>query len=332
MSSEGNSVTRRYMLQTLGATGSAAVAGCIGGGSDEPDSEETPVDEGEDSNPEPTTEEPTYELPESEHVDTAEFFKDLIILPPGEEYAGASYSPSKLHENYDTTFMGVLDTDNAYDKFDFSDEDIPESFVEEKPVGYYPKVKVDQLPNNVSEGDVVQQLQEDGYSKDREIGNFEVYTTRGGKYLHAVGNERHFVSWSSSDSQERANGMMDSVLEQEVEEQLTLGVDIEEVIDALNVQDSLTMTKQDSLLPIDPDYQPEISVSSVDFEEGTKYAAWVFEDEQAAGTAYNLLQNEDSFNSYESLEKEGRFVTAAKGDYNPAEINAAPLLISDTGY
>lgn len=328
MSSDGDGVTRRYMLQTLGATGAAAVAGCMGGGGDEPDSEETPVDEEEDSTPVQTTEEPDYELPESEHVDTADFFKEWMLLPPGDEFAAASYSPSKLNEQYDTTLLSVIGQEHNYDIFDFSEADIPEAFVEEDQGDYKPTLKVDQLPGGVSEEDVIQQLQDAGYSKDRQIGGFEVYTGEGEP--RAVGKGRHILGWVSGSAPNQAiHNYMNSVLEQETEDQLKPGPETKAVVDALNIQDSLTIQKGiGTSMPINRNYQPELGATSVNFEEGTKYGAWVFEDEETAETAYSMLEPDDSFSNFENIERNGRFITASEGDYSTGELNANPLQLS----
>jgi hypothetical protein len=212
-----------------------------------------------------------------------------------------------------------------YDKFEFYDFNVPETFIEENPGKGSPTVKIDQLPNTVSEDDIVQQLLDQGYRTSREIGDYTLYTHRADKCPHAVGNGRHIVGWAYSVPLERANDVIVDVLEQEAKDELTPGVETREVIEVLDVHDSLTMIKDDTYMPIDQDYQPEIGASSVNFEEQSRYGAWAFEDEMTADTAFSLLQNEDLWGEYDNMERTGRFITAAEGNYNLEEIDLIQL-------
>lgn len=310
--------SRRRVLQTLGATGAAAVAGCMGGGSDEPDSEETPTEDEQNNAPSQTSEEPNYGLPDSEHIEPDEFVTGWMLLPPGEDLSAMAYSPSQTSEQHGTTYAETQNVDYLYDMFEFHDSDIPETFVQEKNNQWQSEMKVDQLPNNVSEEDVAQQLQDAGYHKDTEIGDFDVY--RGGEGgPRAVGQGKHILSHPINiGDDESAMQYMDNFLSQRVEDELRPGDETMGVINALNVKDSITLRKNEHnnlVTGVNDSRQPVMGAASVDMEAGEKYGAWIFEDEQTAGTVHAMKKDEDLLGYFEEISQESRIITA-RGTYN----------------
>ena len=331
MSSDGEGVTRRYVLQTLGATGAGAIAGCLGGGSD--DSEDTEKDTETDTTPEDTsTPEPDYSLPESEHVNPVDMATEWMIFPDdqGDYLQAVALSPSKLSENYDASFSEDIGADDKYGMFEFSHSDIPETYVQKAMEPWQSLYKVDQLPNSVSEEDVAQQLEEAGYSRQHERGEFEVY--RGDDGFHAVGNDRHIVVLEgdiASISEQR--DLMFRVLEETNENRYQIPQIMQNGLENINVQDSLTMLKRGDMAYMPStetnSHQPEMAMSSVNFENGTKYGSWPFESSQSAENALTLLQAQDSLrDNYSNVELNDRTVTASGGEYELSEMNASTWL------
>lgn len=318
MSSEGgNGVTRRYMLQALGATGTGVLAGCMGGDDGSSSDGGTPTEEN-NTTPVQTTESNPYELPESEHIEPDDFMLGWMLLPPGDTLAAATYSPSQASEQYGTTYAEVFGLDGLYDAFDFHENDVPETFLQEKDNQWHSVMKVDQLPKNVTEEDIVQQLQDAGYHKEKEMGDFEVY--RGGNEgPRAVGQDMHIASHPvGTGDDDSAMTYMDYFLSQRVEDDLQPGNDTTAVIDALNVQDSITLRVDDvshMVQGIQGSRQPEIGATSVNMETGDKYGAWVFEDEQTADIVHEIKKDEDLMAYFEEISQEGRVITG-QGSYN----------------
>jgi len=321
MESDQDDVPRRYVLQTLGALGTGGLAGCLGG--DSSDSSEDLEDGTEtDSTPEETsTPEPDYSLPESEHVNPVDMATEWMIFPDdqGDDLEAVAMSPSKLSENYDASFTEDIGADDKYGMFEFSHFDIPETYVQRAMEPWESLYKVDQLPGNVSEGDVTQQLENAGYSKQHERGDFEVYRGEGG--FHAVGNDRHVVVLEgdvASISQQR--DLMFRVLEETNENRYKIPEAMQRGLEQIDGRDSLTLMKGPGYVPMPSadtnTHQPNIGMSSVDFEEGTKYGAWPFEDKQSAENALTLLQNNEVRDGYSNLELDNKTVTASGGDYD----------------
>ncbi|AOV95400.1 hypothetical protein AQV86_05800 [Nanohaloarchaea archaeon SG9] len=331
MESDQDDVPRRYVLQTLGALGTGGLAGCLGG--DSSDSSEDPEDGTEtDSTPEDTsTPEPDYSLPESEHVNPVDMATEWMIFPDdqGDDLEAVAMSPSKLSENYDASFSEDIGADDEYGMFEFSHFDIPETYVQKAMEPWESLYKVDQLPGNVSEEDVAQQLEDAGYSKQHERGDFEVYRGEGG--FHAVGNDRHVVVLEgdiASISQQR--DLMFRVLEETNENRYQISELISQGFEALNVGDSLTVQKGPGgvYMPSTDtsNHQPQLGISSVDFSEGEKFGAWPFEDRQTADNALTLLENKDVRYGYDQLELQGNTVTASGGNYEFNEMNNGGFL------
>jgi len=60
--------------------------------------------------------------------------------------------------------------------------------------------------------------------------------------------------------------------------------------------------------------QPSVGATTLGIDEGAKYSAWVFEDEQLATSVRNYLQNEGLRNGYETVETDGRVLKAVGPD------------------
>jgi len=337
MESDQDDVPRRYVLQTLGALGTGGLAGCLGG--DSSDSSEDPEDGTEtDSTPEETsTPEPDYSLPESEHVNPVDMATEWMIFPDdqGDDLEAVALSPSKLSENYDASFTEDLGADDKYGMFEFSHFDIPETYVQKAVEPWDSLFKVDQLPGNISEEDVAQQLEDAGYSKQHERGEFEVY--RGDDGFRAVGGDRHVVVLGSSNaSTSQQRDLMFRVLEETNENRYKIPETMQRGFEELDIQDSLTVRKNPGYVPMPStgttSHQPDIGMSSVNFQEGEKYGAWPFQDRQSAENALTLLQNNEVRDGYSNLELENDTVTASGGDYNlHEEMNSGGfLIVSDT--
>ena len=322
-------VTRRYLLQTGAATLAAGLAGCSGGnnsdGSDEADEENS---SDVDTTPEETTEpEPDYSLPESEHANPVDMATEWMLYPDdgGEELQAVALSPSALDEHYDKSFTRDIGAHEKYSPFEFHHTDIPETYVQHVNDPWDSRFKVDQLPKNVTKAGLGHQLKDAGYEFREEKGDFDVYEGEDG--LHAIGDDRHIVVLQSSTaSTSKQRDLMSRILEQKNEDDYQPSETMQNGLDKIDVQDSLTMFKAPHLAYMTStgttSHQPEMAISSVDFEEGKKYGAWPFQDEQSAESAVSLLNAEENPRyGFSDVELDEKTVTASDANYDLNEMN-----------
>jgi len=254
---------------------------------------------------------------------------EWMIFPDdqGDDLEAVALSPSALSEHYHESFAEDIGADDEYGLFEFSHADIPETYVQNASDPWDSRFKVDQLPGNVSEDDVAQQLEDAGYSKQHERGELEVY--RGEDGFHAVGDNRHVVvlgSQNASTSQQR--DLMFRVLEETNDDRYELPEFMQDGLDSISVQDSLSLHMNPVIgymHSVDSDeYQPKMGISSVDFESGEKYGAWPFENAQTAENAMTILQAHDGeYNDgFEEPRLDGTVITASGADYQLEEMNA----------
>lgn len=338
-SGQENSHTRRYLLQTGAAALATGLAGCAGGnGSDGSDDSDEEDSSDVDSTPEQTTDsEPDYSLPESEHANPVDMATEWMIFPDdqGDDLEAVALSPSAMDENYDASFSEDIGADEKYEVFEFNHTDIPETYVQKAIEPWESKFKVDQLPNNVSEEDVVQQLEDSGYSMRHQRGDFEIYAGEDG--FHAVGNDRHIVVLEgdvASTSQQR--DLMFRVIEETNENTYELPETMENGLNAINEQDSLSISMMPNIAYMistgTRSNQPPLAITSVNFDDGEKYGAWPFEDAQKAENALRLLEgSEEELNDgFENTSREGKTVTASGGEYGLSQMNyGSNLAFSD---
>jgi hypothetical protein len=246
----------------------------------------------------------------------------------GQELQAIAYSPSKLAENYDKAFVEDLtDGVKSYSPFEFSHEDIPESFVQKAVTPWDSHYKVDQLPNNVTEDDVTEQLQDSGFEKIDDSGGFEVYS--GGSTPHAVGEDRHVVilgALGSSTSEQE--GLMSRVIKEANQNAYEVPDPIQDGLEALEIEDSLTIENAITGLGYTPStesgsLQPEYGIASVDLEAGSKNGAWPFQDESGAENAESVLSRGEGElrDGYTNIGRQGRVVTASGASYDIEEMN-----------
>ena len=333
-------VTRRYLLQTGAAALATGLAGCSGGnnsdGSDETDEENS---SDVDTTPEETAEpEPDYSLPESEHANPVDMATEWMIFPDdqGDDLEAVALSPSAFDENYDASFAEEIGADEKYEVFEFNHTDIPETYIQDADDPWDSKFKVDQLPKNVTKAGLGHQLKDAGYEFREEKGDFDVYEGEDG--LHAIGDDRHIVVLQGSiASTSKQRDLMFRVLEESNENRYEIPETIQNGLDAVQEQDSLTISMHPAV-PYMPSvdnssYQPELGIASVNFETGEKYGAWPFIDEQSAENALTFLENhEGGFNDgFENISLNGSTITASGGEYGLNQMNYSnQIVVSDT--
>lgn len=315
MSSEGVDDTRRYILQTVGGALTAGLAGCSGGGNSDSNGNNTPT---ETSTQVQTTSEPDYALPESEHANPAQMIRRWTNVP-GDELDVSAYSPSKLSDNYDTTLMKARSSEQIYDMFDFDSGDIPEAFVQDKEVPWRSALKVDQLPNNVTESKVIDQLREAGFTKDREQGDFEVYSRNNtSTTFRAVGDDRHVVVWGPTAEDDDRNNYLNRALQQRNEDTYELREVEQGLLEVLDLQDSVTIWQPEATpLAGNMEGSLRIGADTVDFESGSRRQAFAFENEGRAETAYHVLKDESG--DFSSIDHRGQFLIT-EANYNIDEL------------
>lgn len=344
----GNSphLQRRHLLQSLGITGMTAVAGCLGGDDSEPDPEPDTQDQDQDSETDTQDQEQepeNYDTPESEHIDT-----ETLIENWGTTYSLHerdmidSFSPSQVNEKYDTTWTDGNYATGRYDVFSFSHEDIPETVIQETPdSGNHNILKVDQIPSGASKEDMESALEESGYTKDSELGEFSIYTTVDEKEARAVGGGKHIIAFHNSSSPGPATNVHMDYLNQALEDHRADGTslheDVQDLMNTLDVRNSFTALRSEHLWT---DFvsgfhgdQPSAGAVTVDFDDETKYAAWKFGDEETAQQAYESItgSNGEISNGFTQVDQEGQYLTAAGGyelqdNFEPSVPSSTPII------
>lgn len=206
------------MLQKLGTMGAAGLAGCSGdndSNESEPGSGDSDVTETDTAPEDTSTPEPDYSLPESEHANPVDMATGWMIFPDDQVDAlqAVALSPSKLSENLDVSFSEDIGADDKYEMFEFSHEDIPETYVQRATDPWASEYKVDQLPGSVSETSMAHQLKDAGYDFQKEIGNFKIYSD--GEEFHALGEDRHItILRNAGADSSQASDLMETVVEE----------------------------------------------------------------------------------------------------------------------
>ena len=339
MPSEGDSVTRRYIVQTLGTIGAAGLAGCSGGNNSNGSGESDEKNSSDvDTTPEETAEpEPDYSLPESEHANPVDMATEWMLYPDdgGTDLEAVALSPSKLEENYDKSFTRDIGAHEKYSPFEFHHTDIPETYVQLAYDPWESIFKVDQLPKNVTKAGLGHQLKDAGYEFREEKGDFDVY--EGDDGFHAIGDDRHIVVQGDLASTSQQRNLISRVLEQRNEDDYQPSETMQDGLNAINEHDSLSISMIPNVAYMDStgtrSIQPDLAITSVNFEDDEKYGAWPFENAQDAETALKLLESnkEDLNDGFENPSREGKTITASGGEYGLFQMNfESNLTFSDS--
>lgn len=338
---DSSPVSRRYLLQTLGTAGAAGLAGCGGGGNGgsgagggssptgtsgvSGQDDEVPSGDGSDAE--------TTEVDSVEHVDLGHWPREYL-LSSGEDYEITlfdSWSPQQVKEETGTIPLEVSYLENPYHQLNFSPEEVPETFLQLWNDGdYWASAKVDQLLGSTSGEDVKQSLEENDYEQINEIGNFGVYSKDASETVHAVSSDRHAIAANITQdrtedaSQSQLEDYLEDVLRQKADGHAEEPEEIAELREALGPKDTFGAANQiggnnflyeDKFVynsELGDGYQPTHGATSVDVEEGQKYRAWLFEEEDIAEEVKTTLLNDDKqhYNDWEEISVDGRIMQA----------------------
>jgi hypothetical protein len=322
MSSEDNTATRRYVLQTLGALGgTAGVAGCLGGyGGSDPEGSDTPDDTVDESTPEPTEAEgdgQDYSLPESAHRTPGQMASDwgTVFRHDEGEFVDA-YSPSQTVESgrepWTRSWAGG---EEYYPMFDWEPMHVPETIVQWTPDV---PIKVDQLPGGVTHEEVKSDLQEAGYEQAGTQGNYDIMVNRDEGRARAVGDGYHVLSigrYSEADL-DRKRMDVENVVEAYNSGENKLQSDMQDMKERLDLEDTFAASVSDEGGYVTGMGSSELEAIggaiTINLDQGTKRGIWKFEDEGKAGTVQAVKTNDDHSLSrgFESLQQEDQYLIA----------------------
>jgi len=350
--SRSNDFLRRRFLKSAGvATGLTGVAGCLGGdnsSSSTPEGDNSQEQDNSDAGSQetgPESEPEDFETPESEHMDTQTLVENWGTTYSGHQRVGVgSFSPSQISEEYDSTWIEEWVEEGSYSPLPFSHEDVPETVKQETPHQFFSNfVKVDQLPSGASAEDAKSSLEEEGYEIQGEVGDFSIYTTVDEKEARAVGDGKHIVAFNvegegvgpaSNVHQEYLNDLLDN----HQSEGSDLDEDIQDLLNTIEVRDTFTAYRDDDLTLVDYENfvsgiggdQPVAGAVTVDIENGAKYAAWKFENEEEAQEGYEIKSGRhgDLSNGFTQVDQEGQYLTAA-GGFNSEQAFESPRALED---
>ena len=264
---------------------------------------------------------------------------EWMILPDeqGDALQAVALSPSRLSEKFDISFSEEIGANLRYDMFEFSHEDIPQTYVQRATDPWASEYKIDQLPGNVSETSLGHQLKDAGYNFQEEIGNFKIYSD--GEEFHAVGEDRHInILRNVSADPSQAYDLMERVIEETNENTYKIPEIIQTGLDKLDVQDSLTLYKNPGAVYMQShssyNNQPAMGISSVNFEDGEKHGSWPFENSQDAENGLTMLEAHDGeyMNSFEDVELQGRAITASGGNFDSSEVGSGGSTVFSVPY
>lgn len=178
------------------------------------------------------------------------------------------------------------------------------------------------MPSGASVDDVKSSLEEEGYELQEEVGDFSIYTTVDEREARAVGDGVHIMAYNLANEGPSSNvhrEHLNELLETQQSDTSNLDEEVQDLLDTIDVRDSFTAYKDqdfytDFVGGIGGD-QPVAGAVTVDVEEGAKYAAWKFENEEAAQQAYETKsgRNGDLSNGFTQVDQEGQYLTAAGG-------------------
>lgn len=316
MSRNDEPVTRRNALGLLAGTGAIGLAGCMGGSSDGGQSDT--AEQTRTSEPTATpTEEPEQTF-ERADLDSKRFLSrwihstDDILL-------AASFRPSRLVAEYGESVTQYSYGD-PYGPLQFGPEDIPESFVQSQKNPAYSTVKVDQLPSEVSYEQVIDTLRDQDFGVDKQVGDYHIYRTPSANKVYALAPGRMATGLNFAVEDETMNDQHVNHVTRAIEEHDSEAVvtdDIRRVIDSLEGDDFVelwggTGSGSQMIGQLDDQYQPEAGGVGVDLDNGIKYGAWAFKDENLADWVYADLQEGGTRSEYgwERIDKDGQVITA----------------------
>lgn len=327
------SFSRRRLLQTLGTVGAAGLAGCGGEGGSGEGSTSTDGSDFTETESTDTSSQTETSVEDVEHVDLSYWPQEFLLT--GEGYEGMmfdSWSPQQIRAESGESPLEVSYLENPYQDLNFAPEEVPETFLQVWNEGdYWASAKVDQLPGGISSDGVKQSLESNGYEKVNEIGEFGVYSIDGTKKVHAVSPEHHVIAAnitktkSFDASQSQLRDYLEDVLRDNVNGESGEPSEIAQLREALGPKDTFGAVNQPGVnnfavnsgvfvyhSELGKGYQPTHGAASVDVEEGTKYGAWLFEEEDIAEEVKTTLRNDNKkvYNDWEDISRDGRIMRA----------------------
>jgi hypothetical protein len=292
----------------------------MGGDSDQ-DSEST---ETVDKTPEQTEDPgPDYSVPESEHMDLGQMARDWGAVFPNGNYTNG-FSPSQMYDAVDDENAIYATAPEQYGVFDFDHNQIPETFIQSAWSNGSAYVKVDQLPGDTTRGVLEESLEEEGFEKVEEKGEFTVYKNSSRSEARAVSDNYHVTSFDAGEPYteftiDQHLDQLDTVLNHHQSSEMQINDHAQDVLDRLEVDDYLALATPDVETPfyvggLDPEKQPIVGAKTGDLDTKSKEGVWKFENETFAEEAYSILTNGDVPSGFDSVEREGQYVRAT-GEY-----------------
>ena len=317
MSQEGGRINRREVVRAVGAAGIAGLAGCSSSGIGEDEPTET-FDSPEPA-PEPTA---TPEGREVQNISVEEFAAIwLTKIDPDDNVLASSFSPKQLYTNTSETITESSYGKVAYEDLPYSPEEVPQTFIRDLTIPVHSGIKIDQLPATTSSAEVSSALAENNYEHDQDVAGYSVYRNPASDAVYGVGSGRAVIGVNYNEPARHARNSQhkkDVVarIEERSEADSGFTTSMDDAIAALEIHDSLGIWEYDSddadlVDDLNPRYQPDVGVTSVDFEAEIQYGAWAFEDENLAQWVHADLQEGGSIYEWERITQSGNVITAA---------------------
>ncbi|WP_435067173.1 hypothetical protein [Haloplanus sp. C73] len=309
--------SRRRVLQTIGTASASGLAGCASSGTGTDESTET------FDSPEPTAEPTeTSERREVQDIPVEEFVAIWFteVNPEDNAFAG-SFSPQQLRTEISETLTEGSYGKVAYEDLPYAPGDVPQTFIRDMNIPVHSSIKVDQLPATTPSEQVTSTLAENDYEQVQDVEGYSIYRNPSADAVYGVGSGRVVIGVNYNEPARYARNSQhqkDVVARIEERSQTDSGftTSMEDAIAALEIHDSLGIWEYDSddadlVDGLDPEYQPDVGMTSVDIDADIQYGSWAFEDENLAEWVHADLQEGGSPYEWERITQSDNVITAA---------------------
>lgn len=326
--SDSRLFSRRTLLQSLGVAGVTGLSGCIGGDSDldsestEPEGEQTPKQ---------------TEEPEVEHIDLGQMARDWGAVFPSGSLANG-FSPSQMNNINvaGTTWSAQISAGIYYPNFDFDASGTPETFIQYPYGGEGMMTKVDQLPWRTTRAKIEDSLENNGFEKLQDDGQFSIYANAQKSRAKAVSKEYYVTSFTPNPNIENQMSehleRLETVVSYYQSDEMQINDHAQDVLDRLSVSDYLAIATpkpehNNLVATLQTEKQPLAGVITGNISENIKEGVWKFPNESFAQRAYTILTAGDR--EFNSIDRDGKYITAS-GDFWAFKSHIHPPILEPT--
>jgi len=240
---------------------------------------------------------------------------------PEDHGSVSSFRPTQLQASIGSTLTEESYGLVAYDDLNYEPGDVPQTFIQWMAAPVLSSIKVDLIPETTSSEEVISVLEENAYEHSRDVADYSVYRNPAADAVYGVGPDCVVIGVNYSNpsrvarNSQHAEDVVDHIKERS---QADPGYSdsMEDGIRALEIHDSLDIWEYDSdaadfVDGLDPQYQPDVGLTSVDLDTEVKYGVWVFQDQNLAEWVHADLQEGGSRYEWERIDQTDNVITAA---------------------